>query len=79
MESEPGEQLRVNSTWDGASQPPPGSRPPQASQGPAPSRPQEAEARARRQLARLRFDLHDGPQQDLILLRSRVEAVPGHW
>lgn len=45
------------------------------SDGPAPSRPQEAESRARRQLARLRFDLHDGPQQDLILLGEDLRLL----
>jgi signal transduction histidine kinase len=43
--------------------------------GPAPSRPAEAETRARRQLARLRFDLHDGPQQDLILLGEDLQLL----
>lgn len=47
----------------------------QPSDGPAPSRPQEAESRARRQLARLRFDLHDGPQQDLILLGEDLRLL----
>lgn len=48
---------------------------PQASDGPGASRPQEAESRARRQLARLRFDLHDGPQQDLILLGEDLRLL----
>jgi two-component system sensor histidine kinase UhpB len=48
---------------------------PQPSDGPGPSRPQEAESRARRQLARLRFDLHDGPQQDLILLGEDLRLL----
>lgn len=68
MESEPGEQPGATSIAGGASQAPPPRPAPKAPPGPAPSRPQEAETRARRQLARLRFDLHDGPQQDLILL-----------
>jgi two-component system sensor histidine kinase DegS len=50
---------------------------PQPSDGPAASRPQEAESRARRQLARLRFDLHDGPQQDLILLGEDLRLLHG--
>jgi two-component system sensor histidine kinase DegS len=49
----------------------------QPSDGPAVSRPQEAESRARRQLARLRFDLHDGPQQDLILLGEDLRLLHG--
>lgn len=48
---------------------------PQPSDGPGASRPQEAESRARRQLARLRFDLHDGPQQDLILLGEDLRLL----
>ncbi len=48
---------------------------PRAADGQAPSRPQEAESRARRQLARLRFDLHDGPQQDLILLGEDLRLL----
>lgn len=68
MEPEPGEQRRAGVAAGGAAEGSSGKPVPQAPPGPAPSRPQEAESRARRQLARLRFDLHDGPQQDLILL-----------
>jgi signal transduction histidine kinase len=35
----------------------------------------EATARAVRQLARLRFDLHDGPQQDLVLLAEDLRLL----
>ena len=35
----------------------------------------EAGARAVRQLARLRFDLHDGPQQDIILLAEDMRLL----
>jgi signal transduction histidine kinase len=51
-----------------------------------PSQREEMGAAARRRLTRLRFDLHDGPQQDLVLLaedirllRAQLEAVlEGH-
>jgi signal transduction histidine kinase len=35
----------------------------------------EAGARAMRQLARLRFDLHDGPQQDVVLLAEDLRML----
>jgi signal transduction histidine kinase len=37
----------------------------------------EAGARAMRQLARLRFDLHDGPQQDVVLLAEDMRMLQG--
>jgi signal transduction histidine kinase len=51
-----------------------------------PSQAEEMGAAARRRLTRLRFDLHDGPQQDLVLvaedirlLRAQLEAMlEGH-
>lgn len=67
MHSAPGDPEPSVSAGGGGSSPSSDRRPAQPRDLP-PSRPQEAEARARRQLARLRFDLHDGPQQDLILL-----------
>ena len=68
MDSELGEEGRPSPVGEERSAVSAGAPAVQPPAEPPPSRPQEAEARARRQLARLRFDLHDGPQQDLILL-----------
>ena len=74
MRSDLGEEGNTAPSLAGSS--PSSSEPaPHASDGQAPSRPQEAESRARRQLARLRFDLHDGPQQDLILLGEDLRLL----
>ena len=75
MQPELGEDERPTSAMTGSRTPASGPAAPRSSDVQAPSRPQEAESRARRQLARLRFDLHDGPQQDLILLGEDLRLL----